>query len=657
MCGICGILDIKGRPLDVAAGARMVGLLHHRGPESSGYVTYGDARGAADMSVFLGHSRLKIIDLSDAAHQPMTDADNDVAVVFNGEIYNFVELRSDLEALGHNFKSRSDTEVLLAMYKEYGEAAIRKLDGMFAFAIWDKRRRKLILSRDRSGKKPLYYYSRGAVTVFASEIKAILACPWVDAEIAHDQIPAYLLYGYIPALRTIYRHIYQVPPASFITIGKEGFSGPFKYWELKFGNKGLHSGKRFDERSAINRVRELLEESVKKRLVSDVPLGVLLSGGLDSSIITGIASKIVRGPVRTFSVGFSGAPSYDERSYASVVAKRFETLHTEFLVNPDAASLMEKLLWHHDQPYGDSSAIPTFIVSQMARMHVTVALVGDGADEIFAGYDRFQAALLADSMPRFMAPIGLAIARILPRTNNYHDLRTRMERFFRGHEAPVVRRYLGWSAHFDPSTLPDILGGMLKAEYVDNAIQSGFYEYMPDNRSHTLLQQLLYLNFSTYLHDDLHVKMDRMSMACSLETRSPMLDTALMEFAATLPDSMKIKGGQKKYILRRAFEGMLPNAVLARKKHGFGVPVGNWFRSDLGNIFKELVLAPGSRSEVYLNKAAVNRLFQEHIACKTDHGQRLWNLMNLEMWLRMRERSYWKDPPPPVSTMLSSSSV
>ena len=638
MCGICGFLHVEGDPVDAGLGARMTELLRHRGPEGEGHL---EVPGQPPPSVYLGHRRLKIIDLSDAARQPLANEDGTVWVTFNGEIYNFLSLREALERRGHRFRSHSDTETIVHAYEEFGDDAIARLDGMFALAIWDGRKRRLLLARDRSGKKPLYHAFDGRSFAFGSEIKALLACPWVRHEPNPERLGEYLLFGYVRAPETLYKGIQQLPPGCMLAVEGGAVRGPTRYWTLRRGITPETECIPADE--AARRVRELLTQAVERRLLSDVPLGALLSGGLDSTIVVGIMSRLMRVPVRTFTVGFSDEPTYDERRYAAIAARAFGTQHTEFVVRTDAMSLMRRLLWHHDQPYGDSSAIPTFQVSRLARQHVTVVLNGDGGDEVFGGYERFWAALWAARMPGFVGGIGGAIARALPRDHGYFGVRRRLERFVARSGEPPLDRYLDWTSIFGTGAAAALLKPEVAAADGVAGVYAAIRAAYAGNGHRALLDQLLEVNFSTYLPDDLHVKVDRMSMANSLESRSPMLDTALVEFAATLPPGLKIRGGQLKYVLKRAFRDLVPPELLHRRKHGFGVPVDRWFRHELKDTARELLLEPDSRLRAYLEPEAVGRVFDEHARGTAAHGQRLWTLMNLELWLRMLEDgSLWK---------------
>ena len=635
MCGICGFMRFDDdEPTSLLILEQMVDMLAHRGPDDHGYFRSA-GRGCEWASVNLGHSRLKIIDLTDAARQPLTNEDGSIQVVCNGEIYNFRQLRHELQQAGHRFRSNTDIEVIVHAYEQYGDNVTQHLDGMFAFAIWDGQNRRLFLARDRTGKKPLYYSSGNGHFTFGSEIKSLRVCPWVQSKIAVKNIPDYLTWGYVCAPDTLFEDIYQLPPASFLVVEEGVLKGPFKYWQVQFAEQGEEICQNEQQISA--QLRELLTAAVKKRLVSDVPLGALLSGGLDSSVVVGIMSKLLDSPVRTFSVGFKDDTSFDESRYAADVARHFKTQHTEFVVKMDAVSLMEKLLWHYDQPYGDSAAIPTYLVSRLARQYVTVALNGDGGDEVFAGYDRFRAALAAARIPSPLIGLGSAIVRVLPRRYGYYSIKRRLERFFDSdNDGTPLGRYLGWVSIFNKQALCELMGQEVQVTDLHK-------RYLDSAENMSLLHKILHLNFATYLPDNLNLKMDRMSMANALETRSPLLDTDVIEYVAKLPEKFKIRGGITKYILRSAFADLLPEHILKRPKHGFGMPLGIWFRNELGKQFKELLLLEDARSKTYFCQHVVEQLFQQHQSGQYDHGYRLWTLLQFELWLRMLEKDrLWK---------------
>jgi len=637
MCGIVGCIDLQGGPPDERSISRVVDTLSHRGPDSFGVRVLSYEPG--NPTVIVGCRRLAIIDLSPAGGQPLPNEDGSVAVVHNGEIYNFRELRRDLEGRGHVFRSGSDTEVIVHAYEVYGEDFVSRLDGMFAFALWDGKSRSLLLARDRVGKKPLYYSWDGRRLTFASEIKALRACPWVKDAVDWSRIPELLALGYVAWPRTLFQGIRQLPPASTVKVGMNGPSEPRPYWELRLAREDTQNP---GWAKAADDVRELLREAVQRRLVADVPLGVLLSGGLDSSaIVAAMASLDV--PVRTFTIGFGEDASYDERNFARLVARRFETHHTEVVVRADEAALLERIMWFLDQPFADSSVVPTYLIAQTAREHVTVALGGDGGDEVFGGYERFRAALLAQSIPGPIQSSMPGVARLLPRTGGYYELRSRLERFAGDVRTSPERRYRDWVAVFNESLLHRVLSPDVLREGSDPF--ASVDSMLAASGDLPLLHRLLHANFTTYLHDDLLVKTDRMTMANSLEARSPFLDTSLIEYVGSLPPQMKATTFGLKRLLKHAMRGRLPDAILRRRKHGFGVPVGRWFRQSLKGPFQELVLSPDARSAQVLDRTGVSSVFDEHIAGRADHGGRLWSLLSLELWLRMLEGPHRLEPP------------
>jgi asparagine synthase (glutamine-hydrolysing) len=452
---------------------------------------------------------------------------------------------------------------------------------------------------------------------------------------AVEHLPELLTFGYVSTPRTLYDGIFQLPPASYLVVNRDGLKGPFGYWRLTFSPASNGHGPSAPQ--AAQRVRELLTEAVQRRLISDVPLGALLSGGLDSSIVVGLMSQLMREPVRTFTIGMADEPSFDERPYAEMAARHFKTNHTEFVVKADAVALMERLIWHHDQPYGDSSAIPTYLVSKLARQQVTVVLNGDGGDEVFAGYDRFLGALIAQRVPSSIAPMGRALTHCLPRQQGYYSVRRRLERFLENAAASPEERFLGWITYFQWSNLKRLLRPELLAALEPESRQASFRHCYAAAEGLPLLHRLLQVNFMTYLPDDLHVKMDRLSMAHALETRSPMLDTALVEYVASLPSHLKIHRTRMKYVLRLAGRDVLPPALRNCKKHGFGVPIGSWFRHQLRGYVEDTLLSPQARLGVYCNQKFIRTLFREHVEGVRQHWDRLWLLLTLEVWLRMLE--------------------
>ncbi len=628
MCGIVGMVHFDGQPVERHLLSRMTDALAHRGPDARGLRMISG--GAAHVG--LGHTRLKIVDLSDAAGQPMANADGSVSIVFNGEIYNFKDLRASLQARGYRFSTSSDTEVLLRLYEAEGERCVQSLDGMFAFAIWDQRQGCLLLVRDRVGKKPLFYAATPAQIVFASEIKALLRHPSVAPEVNAEALPALFLYGYVPTPQTCYRGIHKLPPGHLLRMNADGRVRIEAYWDLPLSPP---TGRAPTEAQAAARVRELVTRAVRRRLMADVPVGAFLSGGLDSSIIVGVMSRLLREPVRTFSIGFAGDPRFDETAYARLAARRFGTTHTEFVAEPSSVELVERLVWHHDGPFADSSAIPTYLLARLTREHVTVALNGDGGDELFAGYLRFAATLVSERVPAWARGWAARLCAGRPESARHRSLLRRVQKFAGSAALPFAERFTRWVSVFyddlprlldEPST-PGARAGVTPPP-------AALAPFLARSAAASPLTQLLSLNLKTYLLDDLLVKMDRCSMAHGVEARSPFLDRELLEYVFGLPDRLKLRGGRTKVILRTAFADLLPPEILRRGKMGFGVPLRAWFTSDLQGYLQEVLLAPTARLRGYLDQRYVRELCQAHGAGGADYSSRLWLLLTFEMWLR-----------------------
>lgn len=625
MCGICGELRTDG---GATAAARIVAMreaLVHRGPDAAGLYLSPDRRAG------LGFRRLRIIDLSPNGDQPMPNEDGSVQVVFNGEIYNFRDLRHELIQKGHRFRSHSDTEVIAHLYEDEGDEAIQRLDGMFALAIWDERNKRLVLARDRAGKKPLFYAQAPGGIVFASEIKAFFGLPDVNVEIATASIPQYFIHGYVPCPETLYRNVRQVEPATTLSFDADGRSRTRVYWRLDMREA---SGASVDGAGTPREaVRTLLTQAVERRLVSDVPLGAFLSGGLDSTIVVGLMSRLTGSPVRTFSIGFEGDPRYDETAYAREVAQRFGTDHTEFKVTPAAIDLVDRLIWHHDGPFGDSSAIPTYIVSQLTRQHVTVVLTGDGGDELFAGYNRFAAAVAAERLPRLVRGPLRALVTALPGGQDQRHWLARGRRFVEAMSLPLDERMTRWSSVFY-NDLDQLLTADLRASLpaIDRLA------YLRAERAQmeglSTLGRVLHANFRSYLLDDLLVKTDRCTMANSLEARSPFLDRALIDYVSRLPDSLKLQGFTTKVILREAFADLLPASVAKRGKMGFGVPLETWFRGRLKDYLRDVLLPSSARYRPYLSATYVHELVRRQQAGEANLSLQLWSILSFELWLR-----------------------
>jgi asparagine synthase (glutamine-hydrolysing) len=625
MCGICGELSFAaGQRVQEPSLLRMAGALTHRGPDHGAAFVSADARGG------LGFRRLSIIDLRPAANQPLPNEDGSVRLVFNGEIYNFQELRRGLVSRGHVFRSNADSEVIVHLYEELGDRAINELDGMFALGIWDSTRRRLLLARDRAGKKPLFVWQGSGRVVFASEIKALAAHPDVTLLIDESALPYYFLYGYVPHPQTFYRGVTHVEPGTVVEFDEDGRRTERKYWQLTFPPPAPSHA--HDRPAAVVRVRELVTAAVERRLTSDVPLGAFLSGGIDSAIIVGVMSRLASKPVRTFSIGFDDDPAFDESAEAKATAKHFRTDHTEFRVRPSAVDLLDTLVYHHDGPFADSSAIPTYLVSKLTREHVTVALTGDGGDEVFAGYLRFGAALTAERTPQWMA-LGMPLLRLLPQPRNERSLAARSARFLRFLRLPLEDRLTAFAGVFY-----DDLDRLLEASFAaatDAIDRRRHIRSLKGIDGASPLSRLLATNFHSYLHDDLLVKTDRMSMANSLEARSPFLDRALVEYVAGLPDDEKLKGMTTKAILREAFDHLLPAAVQRAPKKGFGVPLEAWFRGELREMCRDVLLSPSAKLRSYLSQDYVRKLVDDHQAGRANHGHRLWTVLTFERWLAL----------------------
>lgn len=624
MCGICGAVHHDGSSPDERLLQQMNDTLRHRGPDGAGM--------HCSEGVGLAMRRLKIIDLS-GSDQPLYNENRSVIVVFNGEIYNYQKLRHDLTQQGHTFQTGGDGETIVHLYEQYGLDAPKHLRGQFAFALRDEAERRLFLARDRFGQKPLYYYQDEDVFVFGSEIKALLEHPAVPRQSIFednpDMLALYLGYGYMPAPLTAFRGIQALMPGHILILEdgqKEGQQHP--YWKTPRHNP-KHAPEDELERSlstTIKIVRDTLQEAIQLRLISDVPLGAFLSGGLDSSIIVALMQKASNRSAKTFSIGFTGDASFDESPYAEEVAQHLGSDHTTMIVEPHAMDLLEKLVWHHDQPFADSSAIPTFLVSELTRQHVTVALTGDGGDELFAGYERFYAATLVAKLGKIPRPLWKAAAALIgvfPEGTGYANFINRAGRFSRGASLPLDLAYFDWTRIGTAQAI---------SRLIDHADTAG--SHFSRNTQSTSLAGILEANQNTYLPDDLLIKADRCSMAASLEARAPFLDHHLAEVAAELPLNFKLNGKTTKYILKEAARGLLPDHIIDRKKHGFGVPLGTWLREDISPV-KDLLLSESARKRALMSISEVEKLVQEHESGKRDHNRILWTLLTLEMWHRV----------------------
>lgn len=629
MCGICGAVSFEGRALDPAHVVRMRDAMRHRGPDDEGLWVSSPAPGAA--SVGLGHRRLAIIDLTEAGHQPMENEDGSVRVVFNGEIYNFQDLRPGLEERGHRFRSHSDTEVILHLYEEEGEEAIRRLDGMFALALWDARRGRLLLARDRMGKKPLHYATPPGWFLFASELKGLLAHPGVRATLDPEALLRYLTYEYVPAPRTIWREARKVLPGHLLVVERERIEER-SYWKPRF----LRPAEIPSPDEAARHLTGLLTKAVERRLVSDVPLGVFLSGGIDSSAVVALMTRL-RPPasVKTFSIGFH-EKSYDESPYARAVADAFGTDHQEeILGGGEMLEVLPEVMGWLDEPFADSSILPTYLLARFTRRRVTVALGGDGGDELFAGYPTFQAHRIAELYRRLPGPLRWAIekgAGWIPPSPRYMSLEFRARQFLQGIALPAEERNQGWLGSFLPEEARGLLTGEAAGALGTDSPYADLREALRGFEGEELLDRIAYLYYRFYLQDDILVKVDRASMAVSLEARAPFLDTAVVEFASALPPSFKIRGLSTKWLLKKALGGIVPPQVLHRKKQGFGIPIAHWLNGDLRGAVDAALAPERLRRGGLLRPEPVARLLAEHRAGRRDHRKPLWTLFAFQRW-------------------------
>ncbi len=625
MCGICGISPASRQRPDLALLQRMNAAIYHRGPDGEGFYT--------DEGVGLAMRRLAIIDVQ-GGDQPIANEDKSLWIVFNGEIYNFLELRPELERRGHRFRTHSDTECILHLYEDEEEAALQHLRGMFAIAIWDRRKNRLFLARDRLGKKPLYYTVQDGTLYFASELSALRIGLPRRPEIHLEAIDLYLSLQYIPDPLTAYQGIYKLPPAHFL-IWENGQLRIERYWDLAYQPKWQAS-----EAELAEELRLRLKEAVRLRLISEVPLGAHLSGGIDSSIIVALMAELNSEPVKTFSVGFE-EESFSELAYARAVAERYATDHHEFILRyGDLPATLETLLAHFGEPFADPSALPLYHLSRLTRQYVTVALNGDGGDEAFAGYHRYWLDGWADrylQTPRFLTrSLVPRLVHLLPDASNRPAGQSLINGLKRLEQLPQVdprASLLRWSSYFSPSQRAALWKAECWSQWSPQNAERYFLEHF-EAANGSRLDRTLYTDLHTYLPGDLLVKADRMTMAASLEGRSPFLDHRLMEWAARLPDEMKIRGRTGKVLLRRAFADMLPPRLRGRGKQGFGIPLAAWFRGPLREWTSELLLDPHSPLATWFNRPVLKQLLEEHVRARADHGKRIYALVMLALWAR-----------------------
>lgn len=634
MCGITGaIWTDPEKSLDEATLRRMTDVLRHRGPDDEGFYASPwriSAPEQATPGVGLGFRRLSIIDLT-SGHQPLSNEDGSVWIVFNGEIYNYRDLRRRLEGSGHRFRTKSDTEVLVHLYEDEGEELPKHLNGMFALAIWDANRRQLFLARDRLGKKPLVYRLEPGRLLFASELKSLLEVPGVPRELDPQALDDYLTYQYVPHPRTIFQGIAKLPPG-YCAVYQDGRLRVRSYWHPDFNVEEERSAKDYAEE-----LRELLTSAVELRLQSDVPLGAFLSGGIDSSIVVGLMQRLSKEKVRTFSIGFP-VKEYDETHYARLVAERFGTIHEEFRVDPEAVDILPKLVWHYDEPFADSSAVPTWYVSQLTRQRVTVALTGDGGDELFAGYLRYRAVCLGSCFDRLPTPLRRILSsrfwQKLPSSARQRSILRRLKRFAEVLSQPCQRRYLNWIGIFNEAQRAGLYSDEFLARLPDQDPLDFLAAAWQRSSHRDAVTASSLADLITYLPCDLMTKVDIASMAHGLECRQPILDYRVVELAARMPARYKYRLGRGKRILLDTFAHLLPKELLHRNKMGFGVPLPRWFRGPLAGFTRDTLLAPRTLERGLFRPEAVRRLVSDHLDGRFDHSSRLWALMVLELWQR-----------------------
>ena len=654
MCGIAGAvwwqpsLAICRQTLQ-----RMTDSIRHRGPDADGHYFWpppgSSGSGAATQTsptvsvsgVALGHRRLSIIDVAGSA-QPLGNEDNSVQITFNGEIYNYCELRTELINAGHKFRTEGDTEVIVHLYEQHGLDFVRHLRGMFALAIWDANRQRLVIARDRVGKKPLCYRMEDGRLSFASELKALLQISDVPRRLNRHAVLQFLTLQYVPHPHCILEGFQKLPPAT-IGVLENGTLSLQTYWSAPYDQPDLSRGTVDDWREELDAT---LSEAVRLRLRSDVPLGAFLSGGIDSTVICGLMQTQLDRPVQTFSIGFPVA-AFDERAFARQASLHLGTQHHEAVVTPDALSILPQLIWHYDEPFGDSSAIPTMYLSRITREHVTVALTGDAGDELFCGYERYRAVKLTgmtDFVPQWARRLASSVISRLPTSVEHRSFRRRLKRLLESLAQEPERRYLNWITIFNSSRLEWLvtpeLWALAQHEDPANCIFDAYRRF--PNRD--FVTRTTATDLQTYLPCDILTKVDIASMAASLECRCPMLDHYVVELAARMPIEVKQTLKQSKKVLSETFSRLIPKDIQTRKKMGFGVPIDHWFRAELKPLLHDILLSPRCLQRGLLKEDSVRQLIDEHVSSRCDHAYRLWNLLCLELWQRM-----YLDSPPPIA--------
>jgi asparagine synthase (glutamine-hydrolysing) len=622
MCGIAGQVRVDGGRIAPELLQRMCAAIEHRGPDARGeFIADG---------VALGIQRLRVIDL-ETGDQPISNEDGTVVVVLNGEIYNYRELRNELESRGHRFATNGDTETIVHLYEEHGKDCVRHLHGMFAFALWDARRRQLLIGRDRVGKKPLYYALDGERLNFASELQALLEDETVSREVDPAAVDSYLAYGYVPAPATAFRAVGKLPPAHTL-VWRDGRVDIDRYWSLDYGTKlaGL------SEDEACERIRSAVRAATRRRMVADVPLGAFLSGGIDSSTVVAAMAEASSSPVKTFSIGFDRQP-FDELAHARRIAELFETEHHEFVVRPAAVEVLPRIVRHHGEPFADSSAIPSYYLAEMTRRHVTVALNGDGGDEAFGGYSRYVANSLAgriDRVPLVMRRSLAALGGSLPAGGAISSPVQRARRLLGNLALDPAERYARYVQVFDGEQRNALYTDEFSASLASSDALETIVAPWQAASGLDVRDIMLEVDSATYLPGDLIAKIDSATMAHALEARSPLLDHEVLELAAALPAELKIRGREKKWILRRAMRGWIPDEILDRPKQGFSVPVSDWLRDELSAWAREVLLDRGTLARGWFRERGVRDMLDRHAAGWDAEAPRIWSLLMLELWQR-----------------------
>ncbi len=639
MCGITGaVWSQPQQAIDDEVLHRMTDTLRHRGPDDAGsYLSQCQLQHATGPvpGVALGFRRLSIIDLEHAS-QPLSNEDGTVWVVFNGEIYNFASLRRRLEGAGHTFRTHGDGETIVHLYEDIGTDCFRHFNGMFAIAIWDARKKQLVLGRDRLGQKPLVYRQEPGRLLFASELKSLLQVPGIPREIDPTAVDHYLTYQYVPHPRTIFEGIQKLPPGH-LAVYREDTLTIQPYWEPDFNQVWQGS-----QQEAADALRETLSSSVRLRMQSDVPLGAFLSGGVDSSLIVALMQQHAQQRVKTFSIGFP-IQEYDETSYARRVAEHLQTDHHEFQVTPRGLDMLPKLVWHFDEPFADSSAIPTWYVSQLTRQHVTVSLTGDGGDELFAGYPRYRAVALGtrlDQLGPLRSLLGSHWWQRMPSSARQKSRLRQFKRFSEGLRLSPLQRYLDWICIFNTTRRGTLYDEQFARQLPDVDPFEFLHQVWRRIDRRDPVTAIALTDLQTYLPCDLMTKVDIASMAHGLECRQPFLDVRVVELSASLPIAWKLRRGVGKRMLRHTFGHLLPESIWTRKKMGFGVPLDHWFRAELRELAHDVLLGQQARGRGFFRTAAVADLLRQHEGHEFDHAYRLWALLVLELWIQQ-----WCDSP------------